>query len=74
MGGGGDSSVLDANYPPPPPPTNRWLEAPLEGGGGGALGRGNFVRGDVGGSFCLGAGGPRGLVRGGGVQVWQFER
>ena len=30
-GGGGGSSVLDANYPLPP--TNCWPEAPLGGGG-----------------------------------------
>ena len=63
-GGGGDSSVLDANYPPPP--TNRWPQAPLGcvGGGGvlgGVTGRA-FCRGSPGG--LVGLGGPSGAIWG----------
>ena len=55
---GGDSSVMDANYPP----TNRWPEAPL--GRGGGLGR--AMGGGLGG-FCRGGGGVReGWLGGGG--------
>ena len=57
-GGGGDPSILDANYPPPPP-TNCWLEAPW-GGRGGEHWRGGSGRGEWGGSRrSLGGGGVR---------------
>ena len=61
-GGGGDPSVLDANYPP----TNCWPEAPGGGCEGGVQG------GRMGGG--IGKAGGRGVREGrlGGVQVGQF--
>ena len=59
---GGDSSVLDANYPPPPP-TNCWPEAPRGGGEG---------EGGIGGRFREWRRGAPGGSVGGGFQVGQF--
>ena len=60
-GGGGDPSVLDANYPP----TNCWPEAPW-GGGGGAAWEGGFKEGRLGGGSRrgFGGGGSGGFVGG----------
>ena len=55
---GGDTSVLDANYPP----TNCWPEAP-GGGGGGAL-EGVFKEGRLGGGGGSSKGWGGGLWKG----------
>ena len=57
-GGGGDPSVLDANYPP----TNCWPEAPWGGGGGAWEGGSRLGGGAPGGSVGGGGGGPGGAI------------